>query len=55
MTTMLVMRERPKTRMPAWRAATTSGTVLIPTASPPTMCSMRDSAPVSYDGPDTPA
>ena len=39
---MLVMQERPSTRMPMWRAAITSGTVDMPTASAPSVRTMPD-------------
>jgi SAM-dependent methyltransferase len=51
----LVMHDSPSTRRPACRAAMTSSTVLMPTASPPSARSMRTSAGVSYCGPSTPA
>ena len=44
---MLVMQESPSTRMPMWRAAITSGTVDMPTASAPSVRNARISAGVS--------
>ena len=44
---MLVMQESPTTRTPMWRAAITSGTVDMPTASAPSVRHMRISAGVS--------
>src|SRR5882762_2160394 len=49
------MLENPRQRTPRARAAITSGTVDIPTASAPSRCSMRISAGVSNDGPSRPA
>ena len=46
-----VMMLMPKTLIPQWRATITSGTVLIPTASPPNTRYMRYSAGVSKVGP----
>src|SRR5437899_1036576 len=48
---MLVMQDRPSTRMPMCRAAMTSGTVDMPTASAPMARAILISAGVSYDGP----
>ena len=42
-----VMVENPRQRIPRARAAITSGTVDIPTASAPIRCSIRTSAGVS--------
>src|SRR5262249_29181562 len=47
----LVTQLRHATRAPMCTAAMTSGTVLMPTASAPSVRSMRISAGVSYDGP----
>src|SRR2546430_8268851 len=49
------MLENPRQRMPRARAAITSGTVDMPTASAPIRWSMRISAGVSNDGPSRPA
>jgi hypothetical protein len=53
MTTAFVTSESTQTAMPSSRAASTSGTVLIPTTSAPAARSSRPSAGVSYVGPDT--
>ena len=45
------MTEIPKVLMPQWWATMTSGTVLMPTASAPSMRIARISAGVSYWGP----
>src|SRR5207247_683496 len=45
--------DTPSTRIPTWRAAITSGTVLIPTTSAPMPRNMRYSARVSRLGPAT--
>src|SRR2546422_1419888 len=50
-----VMLENPRQRMPRARAAMTSGTVDMPTASAPSRWSMRISAGVSNEGPSRPA
>ena len=42
-----VMQVTPSTSMPRWRATTTSGTVDIPTASPPERRAIATSARVS--------
>src|SRR5262249_4667985 len=44
---MFVMQDRPRTRRPMWRAATTSGTGDMPPAAAPTPRAMRISAGVS--------
>ena len=44
---MFVMHEMPRTRTPMWRAAITSGTVDIPTASAPIARAILISAGVS--------
>ena len=44
---MFVMHDRPSTRIPMCRAAMTSGTVDMPTASAPRVRAMRISAGVS--------
>ncbi len=49
------MHETAAARTPMWRSAMTSGTVLMPTASAPSVRSMRISAGVSYVGPSRPA
>ena len=46
-----VMHEMPITRAPMCRATTTSGTVDMPVASAPSVCSILTSAGVSYVGP----
>src|SRR5436190_8820625 len=48
-----VMTEMPSTRMPPCTATMTSGTVDIPTTSPPSSRTMRYSARVSRFGPET--
>ena len=51
---IFVMMLIPKTLMPQWRATITSGTVLMPIASPPSMWYALYSAGVSYAGPWVP-
>ncbi len=51
----LVIADSPSTARPAWRAAITSSTVDMPTASAPAARSQRRSAEVSSDGPAMPA
>ena len=48
---MFVMHEIPSTRIPMCRAAITSGTVDMPTASAPSARAILISAGDSYDGP----
>ena len=47
----LVIADTAATRRPAWRARMTSGTVLMPTASAPSVRNARISAGVSKLGP----
>ena len=49
---MLVTTESAATLRPKWRARITSGTVDMPTRSPPSVCAMRISAGVSKLGPE---
>ena len=48
---MFVTHEMARQRRPMWRAASTSGTVDIPTRSPPRARIIRISAGVSNAGP----
>src|SRR5574344_340392 len=50
---MFVMHDTPQTLMPAWRAAIVSTTVLMPTASAPSIRSAFNSAEDSYEGPES--
>ena len=51
---LLLIPEKPSTRVPPWRATVTSGTVDIPTESAPAVRRKRRSAGVSKDGPLNP-